>query len=222
MSSFTCSFCQHTIPLTPATYVNRYPYFRESFWASSRINADIVNAHEEGLIVTFYKCPKCGKVSVLVMGVGSQYPENYSMWFYPDSKAKVFPDYIPEYIRQDYQEACKIVSLSPKASATLSRRCLQSMIRDKWNINEKTLYAEIDAIKNLIDPDLWRSIDALRKIGNIGAHMNKDTNVIIDVDPEEAIKLVSLIEILIHDWYVVPHQRNILLNDIIDIADQKK
>ncbi|MCB1884663.1 MAG: DUF4145 domain-containing protein [Geminicoccaceae bacterium] len=29
--------------------------------------------------------------------------------------------------------------MSPKASATLSRRCLQSMIRDFWTISKDTL-----------------------------------------------------------------------------------
>jgi hypothetical protein len=39
----------------------------------------------------------------------------------PSSAAKVFPSFIPATILSDYEEACLIVSLSPKASATLSR-----------------------------------------------------------------------------------------------------
>ena len=45
---------------------------------------------------------------------------------------------------------------------------------------------EIDAIKDKVDPLTWKSIDATRKIGNIGAHMEKDINLIVDVDPKEA------------------------------------
>jgi len=37
-----------------------------------------------------------------------------------------------------------------------------------------------------VDPLTWEAIDAVRKLGNIGAHMEKDINVIVDVDPEEA------------------------------------
>src|SRR6266542_6816273 len=48
----------------------------------------------------------------------------------PKSHAKVFPDYIPTGIIRDYEEACEIVNASPKASATLSRRCLLGIIRD--------------------------------------------------------------------------------------------
>ena len=42
----------------------------------------------------------------------------------PTSSARVFPEYVPKPIRQDYEEACDILDRSPKASATLSRRCL--------------------------------------------------------------------------------------------------
>ena len=38
----------------------------------------------------------------------------------PLSSARVFPSYIPEPLRQDYEEACAILDLSPKASATLN------------------------------------------------------------------------------------------------------
>src|ERR1700751_4572137 len=61
----------------------------------------------------------------------------------PPSSAKVFPDYVPQPIRDDYVEACKIRDLSPKASATLSRRCLQGMIRDFWKISKARLVEEI-------------------------------------------------------------------------------
>ena len=50
----------------------------------------------------------------------------------PPSTAKVFPDDVPKAIRDDYLEATLIRDLSPKASATLSRRCLQGIIRDFW------------------------------------------------------------------------------------------
>jgi hypothetical protein len=69
----------------------------------------------------------------------------------PDSKAKPFPDYIPKPILQDYREACRIVDLSPKASASLARRCLQGMIRDFWEIRQRTLKDEIDALEEKID-----------------------------------------------------------------------
>jgi hypothetical protein len=68
----------------------------------------------------------------------------------------------------------------------------------------------------------WNSIDATRKIGNIGAHMEKDINLIIDVDPEEASILIQLIELLIIEWYVYKHERELKLKSIIDISQTKE
>lgn len=113
----------------------------------------------------------------------------------PPSEAKVFPDYIPPAVRQDYEEACLIKSLSPKASATLARRCLQGMIRNFWGIKKRRLVDEITAIKNRVDRSTWQAIDAVRNIGNIGAHMEKEINLIIDVEPEEATKLIELLSL---------------------------
>ena len=139
----------------------------------------------------------------------------------PPSPAKVFPSYVPQPIRDDYEEACKIRDLSPKASATLSRRCLQGMIRDFWGIKEKRLIDEIEALKGKIEGDTWDAIDAIRKVGNIGAHMEKDINVIIDVEPEEAQLLIELIEMLIREWYINRHQRQERLKAIVAVKDAK-
>jgi hypothetical protein len=130
-------------------------------------------------------------------------------WFplVPNSKAKQQPSYIPRQIVSDYEEAYLIAPLSPKASATLSRRCLQGMIRDFFSIGKNRLIDEIDAIKDRTPDDVWDAIDAVRKIGNIGAHMEKDINLIVDVDENEARLLLSLIEQLFDDWYVNRHKR---------------
>lgn len=139
----------------------------------------------------------------------------------PGSSAKVFPDYVPPAILTDYQEACAIRLLSPKASATLARRCLQGMIRDFWKIKKNRLVDEINGIEDKIDPLTWQSIDAVRKIGNIGAHMEKDIDLIIDVEPNEANLLINLIELLINDWYINRFEREKKLSKLIEIGKQK-
>ncbi len=140
----------------------------------------------------------------------------------PQSKAKPYPDFVPAPIRSDYEEACLIQDLSPKASATLSRRCLQGMIRDFWKIHKKRLLDEIKALENKVDPLTWSAIDAVRQVGNIGAHMEKDINVIVDVEPNEAEMLIGLVETLIRDWYIAREQRKQQLSDIVKIAEGKK
>lgn len=140
----------------------------------------------------------------------------------PQSKAKPFPAYIPQQILDDYREACLIKDLSPKASATLSRRALQGVIRDFWDIKKNRLIDEINELKGKIDQSTWEAIDAVRSIGNIGAHMEKDINLIVDVEPNEAELLIGLIEILLKDWYIARHERQQHLQNIVAVAQAKK
>jgi hypothetical protein len=139
----------------------------------------------------------------------------------PSSSAIPQPEYIHEAIRQDYEEACSIIDLSPKASATLARRCLQGMIRDYWGITKSRLVDEINALNGLVDKDTWSAIDAIRKIGNIGAHMEKDVSIIIDIDPPEAQLLIQLIEDLFQTWYVTRHEREERSKQIQALAQSK-
>jgi hypothetical protein len=139
----------------------------------------------------------------------------------PASLAKPFPDYIPAAILQDYKEACSILIRSPRASATLARRCLQGMIRDFFEATGKNLYQEIQSVEGRIEPRIKEAIDAVRKIGNIGAHMEKDVNAIIDIDPGEAEVLLELIEMLLEQWYIKRHEQEESLKKVVALAEEK-
>jgi len=140
----------------------------------------------------------------------------------PESKAKSFPNYIPKPILDDYSEACLIRDLSPRASATLSRRCLQGIIRDFWQVKPGRLAYEIGQIKDEVEELTWKAIEGVRSVGNIGAHMEEDINVIVDVEPREAQLLVELIEILLKDWYVAREQKRLHLEAIDKLSAGKK
>jgi hypothetical protein len=178
----------------------------------------------------FRECPNEDCNEVEIMGVVVSHPSvpgqpklGKRVWpLRPDSKAKPWPSYIPEPLIADYNEACQIELLSPKASATLSRRCLQGMIRDFWGIKKARLIDEISALEEKLDTETWEAIDAVRKIGNIGAHMEKDINLIIDVDSDEARLLIELIETLFEEWYVARHERQQRMSKIKAAADGKK
>lgn len=96
------------------------------------------------------------------------------------------------------------------------------MIRDFWGIQERTLNSEITKLKGLIPDAQWSVIDSLRRIGNIGAHMEKDINTIVDIDPGEAEKLLHLIEYLFKDWYIQRNEREHLYREIIEIDSEKQ
>ncbi len=124
--------------------------------------------------------------------------------------------------RTGYIEAVRIQKLSPKASATLARRCIQGIIRDFWGVVKSRLIDEINEIADKIDPITLEEIDSVRKIGNIGAHMEKDVNLIIDVDPSEASLLVWLIETMFEEWYIARNDRETRMKKLVIIAKEKK
>ena len=147
---------------------------------------------------------------------------NHTWQLIPAANMKVLPDYVPTPIIADYREACLICNLSPKASATLARRCLQGMIRDYWGVSKARLVDEIKAIEDKVDLLTWEAIEAVRNIGNIGAHMEKDIDIIVEVEPEEARLLIGLIETLIDDWYVTRHDRHQRLAKLKSVAQEKQ
>lgn len=161
---------------------------------------------------------QCQKITV----VGSFCESKEQVDILPPFVCKQFPDYIPQQIRNDYEEACLILRYSPKAAATLLRRCLQGMIRDFWNIKGDNLYQEISKLKGRVSDSQWEAIDALRQIGNIGAHMEKDANMIIEIEADSAQKLQKLIELLLEKWYVARYEDENLFSEVVNISEEKR
>lgn len=224
--NFNCPFCHAFFPKIDSSYRVRTPSFshddsqRIAFGRGENIKED--DHFTSTIAVEFALCPACGKTTIRITGLGKEVT-GIKQNFHPFSNAKQYPKYIPISIRKDYEEASQIVNLSPKASATLSRRCLQGMIRDFWEISgKKNLYEEILAIQDKIDPQVAKVLNGVRKIGNIGAHMEKDINLIIDIDPGEANQLIKLIEYLMEQWYIKRHETNELLNSILTINGEKQ
>jgi hypothetical protein len=156
-------------------------------------------------------------------GSHEKYVKKLNSWaLIPPSASKHFPEYVPAAIRADYHEACLIRDLSPKASATLSRRCLQGILRDFWEVKPGRLVDEIGQVKDRVDSVTWEAIEAVRKLGNIGAHMEKDIDVIVEVDPNEATLLIGLVETLIREWYVARAERAARMGAVIAAAASKK
>ncbi len=222
--NFTCPYCNQPTTITEPNY----------FESWKKIDINKSDLKDVGIFVEAITCPNVDCLGLYLYAelcrsswnsYSSQWDRglNIQKWqLLPRSRAKVLPSYIPNPIQEDYYEACQIRDLSPKASATLARRCLQGMIRDFWNVKKPTLREEIDVLKEKVDSDTWDSIDAVRSVGNIGAHMEKDINVIVNVDPGEAQLLIGLIEQLIDDWYVFREDRRKRTEELKKLADDKK
>ncbi|GLH73706.1 hypothetical protein GETHLI_22080 [Geothrix limicola] len=218
--NWTCPHCERHVTITD----DRFSANEHRLWIP---NAD----GPRSLASYYFVCPnpECNKFTLTAalhvknLQAGNQdLGEKLQSWnLVPSAAIKSFPTYIPVAILSDYREACLIRDLSPKASATLSRRCLQGILRDFWSVKPGRLVNEIDQIRDRIDPLTWSAIDSLRKLGNIGAHMEKDIDTIVDVDPQEAELLIGLVETLLREWYIAREERKIRMSALIQAAENK-
>ena len=118
---------------------------------------------------------------------------------------------VPPEIAVNYVEACNVLPISAKASAALSRRCLQNMLHAD-GYKAKDLAKEICLLLNETDPKkalphkLRETVDAIRNFGNFSAHPidDKTTLQVIDVEPHEAEWCLETIEELFEHFYVRP------------------
>jgi len=132
---------------------------------------------------------------------------------------------VPAPFAQDFREAVQVLEISPKASAALSRRCLQHLLREVAKTKKKDLADQIDEVMPALPPHLAEMIDTIRVMGNFAAHPLKSThtNAIVEVEPEEAEWLLDTLEALF-DFYIVQPARTKEKRDKINqkLADAGK
>ena len=118
------------------------------------------------------------------------------------------PPQVPPELKEDYDEACLVLPDSPKASAALSRRCLQHLLHTAAGVQHGNLAAAIQQVLDGHDlpTHLAESVDAIRNIGNLGAHPERyeHTGEIVEVEPGEAEWTLEVLELLFDFYYVLP------------------
>lgn len=175
-------------------------------------------------------CPECGKLFLtLVNGeatIVSRSPVRFEMrdtisiqTIHPkSSKRPPVPPQVPSEFSDDYQEACLVIDDSPKASAALSRRCLQHILNKMAEVDMGNLFKEIDTVvtNNLLPSYIAGSLDAIRNIGNFAAHpiKSKNTGEIVNVEPGEAEWSLDIIEMLFDFYFVQPEIVNKKRDDL--------
>lgn len=162
-------------------------------------------------------CPnaECGKL-ILDVALGEHHPHYQQLieirkrtTVKPISSGRPpVPNEVDISFSIDYKEACDILKLSPKASAALSRRCLQHILREKAGVKKGDLSSEIQQIidSKTLPSYLSESIDAVRNIGNFAAHPLKSTSTgeIVEVEVGEAEWLLDVLESLFDFYFVQP------------------
>jgi hypothetical protein len=166
-------------------------------------------------------CPneKCGKIIIDLAcydwSCPIGYDQNYEIVYGLVERKPAHPitrPYAPAEVDRkfadDYNEACLVLSLSPKASAALSRRCLQNLLRDKACVKKPNLSQGIDEVIRIggLPSYLSENLDAIRVVGNFAAHPMKSTSTgeIIDVEADEAELCLDVLKGLFDHYFVGP------------------
>jgi len=163
--------------------------------------------------ITSHKCPECRKQVMWLNEIRTTEKDGIvdrevvqTILLYPKWPIKLLPLQVPDRFASDFREAHQTLAISSKASAALSRRCLQTLIQEQENIIEKTLQSEIDKLlkTNKLPRYLAEDLDSIRIIGNFAAHPIKDTNTgqIVDVEPGEAEWTLEVLEQLLLFYFV--------------------
>ena len=138
------------------------------------------------------------------------------------------PEGVPAAIKDDYLEACIVLPYSPNASAALSRRCLQHLLRRVERVESSNLANEIQEVlnKGVLPSYLADALDAVRNVGNFAAHPIKSerTGEVLPVEPGEAEWNLDVLESLFDFYFVQPQlleERRSALNKKLGEAGKK-
>lgn len=159
--------------------------------------------------VLHQKCPACWRIVIVLRVEGGMNPRE--MLVYPKgiARAPLSPD-VPNEFACDYREACLVLQDSAKASAALSRRCLQHVLREAAKTKKRDLADQIEEVLPSLPSYLAQMIDTVRVMGNFAAHSTKSTHTgeIIDVEPGEAEWLLDTLESVFDFYFVQPAEAN--------------
>jgi Domain of unknown function (DUF4145) len=185
-------------------------------WETNPLVAD----KDGGWNVSHTTCPECKRMVVrLLNGPPVLHPSNQrllaisevhqSLQVYPKGVSRsACPNQVPASIAEDYKEACLVIADSPKASAALSRRCLQNVLREAAKVKAGDLYNEIQEVldSGKLPSQISEGLDAVRVIGNFGAHpiKSKNTGEVMPVAPGEAEWNLDVLEALFDFYFVQP------------------
>jgi Domain of unknown function (DUF4145) len=132
----------------------------------------------------------------------------YRVW--PKGSARPVPPEVEERYERPFRQASTVMADSPEASAALSRRCLQDLLREKVGVKPQNLDKEIDELLTRKELPSWLAddVDAIRQVGNFAAHPIKSTSTgeVVEVEPGEAEWLLDVLEGLFDFYFVQPER----------------
>ncbi len=174
---------------------------------TAAVRADGSQFPQISWISVHQRCPACYEAIIYLEAHFG--PNNRKRHMaYPMGAIRPIPPEVTDPYRTDFAEACAVLSNSPKASAALSRRCLQAVLKDKVPTKSKDLFDQIEEVISLnsVPSHIADDLHAVRNIGNIAAHSMKSqhSGEILEVEPGEAEWNLDVLESLFDFYFVQP------------------
>lgn len=171
-----------------------------------------LKARKEEIILHTCQCPSCDRIVLYaessVKLSGGDFSRS-SILIWPRNRNRTpAPPEVPESMRNDYQEAGEVLDISAKASAGLSRRILQAVLKDPkgGDCPKDNLKAQIDVVQPNLPDYISEDIDVIRSTGNMSTHpwTSKITGDVIETYPGEAEWNLKILDSLFDHYYVKP------------------
>ena len=131
------------------------PHCLESFFAHFKgqflqwPDTDWLDDHDGYWHVRTTKCPSCNRAIICLelrnKSKSSVVLTEIQIWPRGIARSPLPPEVLEEFAA-DYKEACLVLADSPKASAALSRRCLQHLLRENAGVKPSDLSKEINQV----------------------------------------------------------------------------
>jgi hypothetical protein len=133
----------------------------------------------------YAKCQNCRQISIWV---------NPQMHYPLVSVAPLPNPDMPPEIKKIFEEARKISSLSPRASAGLLRVCVEQLTKELGEIEGKLNTRIANLVKKGLSPEIQKALDVVRVTGNGELHVGQ---IEMNDNPEIAKSLFNIVNIIV-------------------------
>jgi len=203
-----CSHCQTAFNLENADSSGvRLGQDAEFFWLLSWVQCPTC---ERFVIILISEPPKDEGSSTQDDGIAPEpdYERSRTLMVHPLGATRPLSRDVPAAYADRFQRAVRVLPMAAEASAAISRRLLQDLLRGEAGITRRDLSSEIQELldSNVLPSGLANEVDVIRTVGNFAAHpiKSQSTGEVMEVEPGEAESLLDVLEELFDFYFVRP------------------
>jgi len=176
------------------------PSFSKLDLKMDMVVGNLISAGVSGIVVSV--CEHCGEPTIWYNG---------SMIYPLTSIAPLPSDDMPEELKDDFNEARDIVSISPRGAAALLRLVLQKLMKHLGEKGENLNEDIANLVKKGLPEKIQKALDAVRVIGNNAVHPGQ-----IDVkdDIKTAVMLFELVNMIVEVMITQPKKVDDIYNKL--------